>query len=149
MKCPACQGPLREKSAGGMTLDTCYGGCGGIWFDQKELERVDARAATTLHTIWQSPNYKVSPTDPRPCPRCANEILMRRWFSELEQIEIDQCTKCGGVWLDAGEFSRICAEVGTAKITHPAWAVAIAEASACVLKHEEEKQTQQTPPPAA
>lgn len=72
MKCRAGKGPLREKSAGGMTLDVCYGGCGGVWFD-------------------------------------------------------------------AGEFSRICAEVGTAKITHPAWAIAIAEASACVMKHEQQK----------
>ena len=53
MKCPACKSPLREKGAGEMTLDICYGGCGGIWFDASELERVNARAATTLHTIWQ------------------------------------------------------------------------------------------------
>jgi hypothetical protein len=30
MKCPSCKNPLREKGAGGMTLDVCYGGCGGI-----------------------------------------------------------------------------------------------------------------------
>jgi Zn-finger nucleic acid-binding protein len=134
MKCPACKGPLREKSAGGMILDTCYGGCGGIWFDQKELDRVEARAAATLHTIWQNPHSKVVLTEPRPCPRCPNEILTRRWFSALQQVEIDQCPKCGGIWLDAGEFSRICAEVGNGKITHPAWAMAVAEASASVTR---------------
>jgi hypothetical protein len=25
MKCPACKNPLREKGAGDMTLDVCYG----------------------------------------------------------------------------------------------------------------------------
>ena len=51
MKCPSCKNPLREKGAGGMTLDVCYGGCGGIWFDATELERVSARAATAAHDL--------------------------------------------------------------------------------------------------
>ena len=70
MKCPSCKNPLREKSAGGMTLDVCYGGCGGIWFDAAELERVSASAATTLHTIWQVPVSNVKLTEPR-CARAA------------------------------------------------------------------------------
>ena len=134
MKCPACKGPLREKSAGPMTLDTCYGGCGGIWFDPSELERVDARAATTLHTIWQDPHRKVVITEPRPCPRCPNQILDRRWFSETKKVEIDQCPKCGGIWLDAGEFTQIYAEVKGSKTTPPGWAIAMAEAADCAAK---------------
>ena len=132
MKCPACKEPLREKGAGGMTLDICYGGCGGIWFDAAELGRVDARAATTLHTVWQDPHRKVVTTEPRPCPRCPNQILVRRWFSETKQVEIDQCAQCGGIWLDAGEFSRIHQETGGAKVAPPAWAAAMAEAAALV-----------------
>ena len=31
-----------------MTLDICYGGCGGIWFDADELGRVEGRAAASL-----------------------------------------------------------------------------------------------------
>ena len=45
MKCPACKNPLLEKDAEGMTLDVCYGGCGGIWFDAFELQRVDEERA--------------------------------------------------------------------------------------------------------
>ncbi|MGN6642677.1 MAG: zf-TFIIB domain-containing protein [Verrucomicrobiota bacterium] len=132
MKCPACKNPLREKSAGDMTLDVCYGGCGGIWFDAAELERVSARAATTLHSIWQVPVNSVKLTEPRLCPRCPEQVLERKWFSELKQVEIDQCAKCGGIWLDAGEFSRIYQEIKGAKVTSPIWATAIAEAAALV-----------------
>ena len=82
MKCPACKSPLREKGAGGITLDVCYGGCGGIWFDARELEGVNARAATTLHTIWQAPVGNVKLTEPRMCPRCPELVLERKWFSE-------------------------------------------------------------------
>jgi Zn-finger nucleic acid-binding protein len=134
MKCPACKNPLREKGAGGMTLDVCYGGCGGIWFDATELERVSARAATTLHTIWNVPVSNVKLTDPRLCPRCPERVLERKWFSELKQVEIDQCSQCGGIWLDAGEFSRIYDEIKGAKVTTPIWAVAMAEAAAVVEK---------------
>jgi len=132
MKCPACKSPLRQKGAGGMTLDFCYGGCGGIWFDAAELERVSARAAATLHTIWQVPVGKVNLTEPRPCPRCPGQVLERKWFSDLKKVEIDQCPNCGGVWLDAGEFSRIYEEVQGAKVSPPGWATAMAEAASLV-----------------
>jgi Zn-finger nucleic acid-binding protein len=132
MKCPACKSLLREKGASGMTLDICYGGCGGIWFDANELQRVDARAATSLHTIWTAPHKKVELTEPRLCPRCPDQVLDRKWFSAAEKVEIDQCPKCGGIWLDAGEFSVIFDEMKVSKITPPGWAVAMAEAAALV-----------------
>ena len=130
MKCPACKNPLREKGASGMTLDLCYGGCGGIWFDAGELERVDTRAASTLHSIWQVPPEKIKFTEPRVCPRCPEQVLERKWFSESKEVEIDQCPKCGGIWLDAGEFTRIQAEVRAARSTPPGWAAAMALAAA-------------------
>src|ERR1041385_4327605 len=103
MKCPACQNPLREKGAGGLTVDICYGGCGGIWFDAREIERIDARAAASLHTIWQGPpSARRDPSSPRLCPRCPHQALERRWFSELKRVELDQCPSCSGIWLDAG-----------------------------------------------
>jgi Zn-finger nucleic acid-binding protein len=147
MKCPACKNPLREKGAGGMTLDVCYGGCGGIWFDATELERVSARAAATLHTIWNVPVSSVKLTEPRMCPRCPELVLERKWFSDSRKVEIDQCTKCGGIWLDAGEFSRIYDEIkgSGGKVTTPLWAIAMAEAAKVI----EEKPTSPGAPPNA
>jgi uncharacterized protein len=132
MKCPACKGPLLEKNASGMALDVCYGGCGGIWFDAAELERVSARAATSLHSIWQIKRSNVQLTEPRLCPRCPEQVLDRKWFSDLQQVEIDQCPKCAGIWLDDGEFTRIYEEIKGAKVTPPGWAVAMSEAAAFV-----------------
>lgn len=132
MKCPACKNTLREKGASGMVLDVCYGGCGGIWFDATELDRVSAQAAATLHSIWQVPVSNVKLTDPRPCPRCPARLLDRKWFSDAKKVEIDQCPQCGGIWLDAGEFSLISQEIQVAKIAPPGWAAAMAEAAALV-----------------
>lgn len=132
MKCPSCKNPLREKGAGGLTLDICYGGCGGIWFDAKELERVSASAAATLHSIWSVPVSSAKLNDPRMCPRCPDTVLARKWFSDSKKVEIDQCPKCGGVWLDAGEFTRIYEEIQGSKVTPPGWASTMAEAASYV-----------------
>lgn len=112
-----------------MTLDMCYGGCGGIWFDAHELERVTARAATTLHTIWQAPVDPKKLAEPRMCPRCPDQMLERKWFSDLKRVEIDQCPICGGIWLDAGEFSRVYEEMHQFNTAPPGWAHAMAEAA--------------------
>lgn len=132
MKCPACKSPLLEKSAPGMTLDICYGGCGGIWFDADELGRVDGRAAASLHTVWNHKQEKRPLTEPRPCPRCPDQILERKWFSSAEKVEIDQCPQCAGIWLDDGEFSLIYKEIKMPGVCSPVLAAAMAEAAAFI-----------------
>jgi hypothetical protein len=57
-----------------------------------------------------------------------------QWFSDLKRVEIDQCPKCGGIWLDAGEFNRIYDEIQGAKVAPPGWATAMAEAAGLVEK---------------
>jgi len=40
------------------------------------------------------------------CPKCG-EPLKERSF---QKIEIDQCTGCNGIWLDAGELEDVAAK---------------------------------------
>jgi len=37
------------------------------------------------------------------CPVCENPLVVL----ELDQIEIDHCLNCGGIWLDAGELELL------------------------------------------
>jgi len=37
------------------------------------------------------------------CPVCKNAMITL----ELEDVEIDYCTDCGGIWLDAGELEML------------------------------------------
>jgi Zn-finger nucleic acid-binding protein len=106
LNCPACNGRLLEKNVAGMTLDVCYGGCGGIWFDASELERVDVRSAATLHTVWRRDGGERAVEGPRRCPRCTDRTMDRKWFSSMQKVEIDQCPSCAGLWLDDGELGR-------------------------------------------
>jgi Zn-finger nucleic acid-binding protein len=55
-------------------------------------------------------------------------VLERKWFSDARKVEIDQCPKCGGIWLDDGEFSSIYEEIKRGKAGSPAWALAMADA---------------------
>jgi len=126
---------LSSKSAGEFTLDMCYGGCGGIWFDATELQRVSARAAATLHTIWQLPTREDESEGPRLCPRCPKQQLELKWFSEARKVEIDQCPKCGGIWLDDGEFTHVYEEIKKRRASSAPWADAVADAVGFVRSH--------------
>lgn len=37
------------------------------------------------------------------CPKCGEALKVR----SFQKIEIDQCSGCGGIWLDAGELEQV------------------------------------------
>lgn len=113
MKCPACFNELTEVQTGGVAVDICQGGCGGIWFDAFELQRFEAATGTTgeqVLRIERNPNLSVDQTCKRECPRCDGITLKRHFSSARRQVEVDQCPNCAGYWLDAGELEKVCAE---------------------------------------
>ena len=115
MKCPACFNALKEIQVGTLKVDVCQGGCGGIWFDAFELERVDEEdeaAGEPLLHIQRDPLVVVDSSRKRDCPRCAGIKLHRHYFSAKRRVEVDQCPNCGGYWLDAGELEQIRNERG-------------------------------------
>jgi Zn-finger nucleic acid-binding protein len=110
MKCPACFNELKLLQVGNLSVDACQGGCGGIWFDAFELQRVDdaqEEAGERLLDIQRDPRIVVDLARKRDCPRCPDIKLKRHFFSAKRQIEVDQCPNCGGYWLDAGELDKI------------------------------------------
>jgi hypothetical protein len=113
MKCPACFNELTGFRVGNLTVDVCQGGCGGIWFDAFELQKVDEERETageTLLNIQRDERLVVDKSRKRECPRCAGVKLHRHFFSAKRRVEVDQCPNCAGYWLDAGELALIRAE---------------------------------------
>jgi Zn-finger nucleic acid-binding protein len=113
MKCPACFNQLTEVQVGSLRVDVCQGGCGGIWFDAFELQRVDdseEAAGERLLEVQADPAVVVDNTRKRECPRCSGVKLHRHYFSARRRVEVDECPNCGGYWLDAGELAQIRAE---------------------------------------
>lgn len=110
--CPACKNALKVKTVDGIKVDVCEGGCGGIFFDHKELKKFDEpheAAGTVLLDTKRNPAVKINHNQ-RNCPLCEKIVMMRQFFSVKRQVEVDLCASCGGYWLDAGELSKIRTE---------------------------------------
>jgi uncharacterized protein len=125
MKCPACLNELTEVRLGGLAVDVCHCGCGGIWFDAFELKRVDEERETTgemLLQIDRDESLQLDASRKRDCPRCPDMKLKRHLFAPGSHVEVDECPNCGGYWLDAGELAKIRREktqtemIGEAKV---------------------------------
>ncbi len=115
MQCPACGNPLTEMKAGDIAVNACVGGCGGIWFDRFEIGKVDLpseSAGETLLHIARNPAVTVDPSRRRSCPRDST-IMMQHFFDVKRMVTVDECPRCAGVWLDAGELATVRSEYAT------------------------------------
>ncbi|HTM08088.1 MAG TPA: zf-TFIIB domain-containing protein [Verrucomicrobiae bacterium] len=69
------------------------------YFVKKEKELIDKLKAKqdkeSRQTLKQACSMR--------CPKCGEPLKERRF----QKIAIDQCTGCGGIWLDPGELEQI------------------------------------------
>lgn len=110
MNCPACDHSLTEIDAGGVKVDICKGGCGGIWLDNYEFKKFDEpheAAGSSLLEIETNSAHKANKDSKHPCPRCQDIIMRRHFVSTKHEVEVDECSRCGGIWLDTGELGQI------------------------------------------
>ena len=109
MKCPACQRELTAIKTKTATVQACQGGCGGLWFPANQLRKVEyaeeAEGAALLD-IPRDESVVVDLSKKRTCTNC-NVPMMQHFFSPKRSVTIDECPKCAGIWLDAGELSSI------------------------------------------
>jgi Zn-finger nucleic acid-binding protein len=123
MNCPACDNRLTPVTAGGVTVDVCKSGCGGIWFDNFELPKLKDPLnfdATLLLQADYSGHVPVDFEKRRNCPKCPDIVMMRHFFSQRRQVQVDECPNCGGMWLDAGELAMIRKETAEESVYHAA-----------------------------
>lgn len=102
LRCPVDGEPLTAHTRSGMSLATC-GACHGLWLTKDvvaaggptpdgQVNRVLGRAADVRHDDAA-----------RMCPSCPAILIPK----VVRGVEVDRCQKCGGVWLDAGEYERL------------------------------------------
>ncbi|MFB6263413.1 MAG: zf-TFIIB domain-containing protein [Bradymonadaceae bacterium] len=118
MDCPVCDNELTpvmvdlpgDGKWGEMELDVCDGGCGGIWFDRFELDKVDdptdAPGDVALD-VERDPSIEIDHDADRDCPACSDIVMMKKFYTVRREVEIDECGGCGGVWLDPGELDNL------------------------------------------
>ena len=110
MKCPACERELTEITAGNIKVEACQNGCGGIWFDRFELNKLadpQDSAGESLLDVQRNAGVPVDLEARKKCPACQGMIMMRHFFSPKMAVEVEECPQCGGHWLDYGELGAI------------------------------------------
>ena len=138
--CPVCSRRLKPLVADGITVDVCHGGCGGLWFDNFELEKFRKPhddAGDALLNVPFDPAVKVDHRRKRHCPKCRDMPMRRHYYSRFQQVEVDSCPNCGGYWLDCGELARVRRDVKDAaalkKLAH-AYAVSTVKPKLAVMR---------------
>ena len=69
------------------------------YFHKKDQEAIEKLRAQ----MKASAEAKSAGTSSMQCPRCDGSLSE----SKFEEVMIDTCDKCGGVWLDSGELEQL------------------------------------------
>lgn len=110
LKCPACGEQMTKVlTKEGVNIDICIEGCGGIWFDNRELakfDEYDEKAEDILNSLKDKKFKQVDTNAERICPIC-NTKMVNHKYSINTDVEIDECYNCGGKFLDNNELELI------------------------------------------
>lgn len=117
MRCPACATQMHPRSFGPVVIDVCDPGCGGLWFDASELATVDEPdegMGAALEAALANPAGPVR-SAPIRCTRC--DVVMREHrYQNIRNVLVDECSGCGGFFLDAGELREIRDALGARSV---------------------------------
>jgi Zn-finger nucleic acid-binding protein len=69
------------------------------YFHRKNQEAIEKLRAK----MKVAEEAKAAGTSSMKCPRCDGSLME----SKIEEVTIDTCDKCAGVWLDSGELEQL------------------------------------------
>ncbi len=104
VECPKCRVMMERSRAADADVDRCPS-CHGLWLDLFEKEELTSHpevARKLDNEQGDAPEHR----GPLLCPRDRSTLITRRAF-ENRKVDIESCTVCGGVFLDAGELRRL------------------------------------------
>lgn len=108
LTCPACGAEMTKLFIANkaINIDICADGCGGIYFDNQEIQEFSGENddLSEIKKLLEGKNFMpVDETQTRICPACKTPMAKTNAFG----VQIDTCYKCGGIFLDNGEFEQI------------------------------------------
>lgn len=109
--CPACDKRMTKFfiPSANVSVDICMDGCGGIFFDNRELNKFinDEKSINEILQIFVGRAFKFADQkEKRVCPVCGIDMV-KNYSDETKTIQIDECYRCGGKFLDHGELEKI------------------------------------------
>ncbi len=105
MNCPKCDGVMQKVSVEEFEVDCC-GACEGVWFDLCEHDHLKDIRGSEDRIDMGDPTKGTEMDAVRDihCPRCSVKLVKLSMIDQTH-IKYEQCATCGGVFLDAGEFT--------------------------------------------
>jgi Zn-finger nucleic acid-binding protein len=95
-----------------VTLDRCTT-CGGIWLDAGELDKLTQQSADVRDEAIKADSggahrarSRTNTSAPRQCPRDGT-VLVSVEHKQQSHVELDRCSTCLGMFLDAGELKDL------------------------------------------
>ncbi len=112
--CPACGKQMKKVNLADMnsSIDICLDGCGGIFFNNYELEKIckNEKNIEEIENLLKDKVFEeVDSSKTRTCPECGIPML-KHFTSEKQTVEIDECYDCGSKFLDYGELQAFINE---------------------------------------
>lgn len=106
MNCPKCRDEeLQATVIRGVEVDRCTK-CRGVWFDARELPHLLDQKPADLRPIRGGKFVEDVNCRSANCPRDGNE-LTRVCSAVNDQVILDSCSQCRGIWCDGGEFDQL------------------------------------------
>lgn len=103
LRCPEDQKLLAVHRHDEIELQVCRH-CHGVWLTREQLASRCVRSENLPAEARRKADSKRRETGrPRTCSQCLVPLNPQL----VEGVEIDLCPKCGGLWLDAGEFDAV------------------------------------------
>jgi Zn-finger nucleic acid-binding protein len=109
MNCPVCNKEMSQEDFSGVTVDICRNGCRGIYFDSGEVTKIKQQNDAMTEALKEALDAPQSIDINRgqiKCPRCGTPMQRHPHF-EANDIIVDECYVCGGLFLDSGELKAI------------------------------------------
>lgn len=108
MDCPRCKLEMHKQKiterSGEIEIDICNH-CKGTWYDQGELTDLEKLVKPVFVEIRKIPT-EYDQLTALTCPKC-KMIMQKAEHPRDENVILDYCEKCSGIWLDGGELTAI------------------------------------------
>jgi len=110
VSCPACDKEMKKIfiEEANVNVDMCLDGCGGILFNNRELEKFDEQHenADKIFEAYEGKTfYKTNEDEVRICTICNTPMVKQG--AGVGDVKIDVCNTCGAKFLDYGELEKI------------------------------------------
>lgn len=108
--CPICGNTMTKILMADVNtnVDICLDGCGGILFDNRELEKFDEQHENITEILEAIKNKTFEEVDTQKaleCPVCGNAMI--KMGSDTVGIQLDVCGLCGAKYLNNNELQAI------------------------------------------